>query len=86
MAGHTQCRVRLHLPVKKSLAIASHEKALAWPRSSAVTRRQMLRLSAAVAVAVASFDRSAQAKKPGPSSIAIIGGGVAELTAAYRLQ
>jgi monoamine oxidase len=32
------------------------------------------------------LDRSAYAKKPGPSSIAIVGGGVAGLTAAYRLQ
>jgi monoamine oxidase len=32
------------------------------------------------------MDRSAYAKKPVPSSIAIVGGGVAGLTAAYRLQ
>ena len=32
------------------------------------------------------LERSAYAKKPGPSSIAIVGGGVAGLTAAYRVQ
>jgi monoamine oxidase len=32
------------------------------------------------------LQRNAYAKKPGPSSIAIVGGGVAGLTAAYRLQ
>ena len=49
----------------------------------------MLRLSAAAAGATALapvLNWSAHAKKPGPSSIAIVGGGVAGLTAAYRLQ
>ena len=53
--------------------------------SSALTRRQLLRLSAAAAGAPALapvLDRRAYAKKPGPSSIAIVGGGVAGLTAA----
>jgi len=52
--------------------------------SSALTRRQLLRLSAAAAGAPALapvLDRRAYAKKPGPSSIAIVGG-VAGLTAA----
>ena len=60
-----------------------------WPRTSALTRRQLLRLSAAAAGTAALapvLHRSAYAKKPGPSSIAIVGGGVAGLTAAYRLQ
>jgi monoamine oxidase len=62
---------------------------MVWQRSSALTRRQMLRLSAAAAGATALapvLNWSAHAKKPGPSSIAIVGGGVAGLTAAYRLQ
>jgi monoamine oxidase len=49
----------------------------------------MLRLSAAAAGATALapvFNWSALAEKLGPSKIAIIGGGVAGLTAAYRLQ
>ena len=49
------------------------------------TFRQLLRLSAAAAGAPALapvLDRRAYAKKPGPSSIAIVGGGVAGLTAA----
>ncbi len=49
----------------------------------------MLRLSAAAAGATALapvLNWSAHAKKPGPISIAIVGGGVAGLTAAYRLQ
>lgn len=57
--------------------------------SSALTRRQLLRLSAAAAGAPALapvLDRRAYAKKPGPSSIAIVGVVVAGLTAAYRLQ
>jgi hypothetical protein len=48
----------------------------------ALSRRQMLRLLASAVAAAAlapTLDRSAQAKKPGPSSIAIIGGGVAGL-------
>ncbi len=49
----------------------------------------MLRLSAAAAGAAALapvLDWSAIAKEKAPRSIAIVGGGVAGLTAAYRLQ
>jgi monoamine oxidase len=58
------------------------------PRSSALTRRRLLRLSAAAAGAaalspLAKWHAYAEDK---PRSIAIIGGGVAGLTAAYRLQ
>ena len=78
-------RTPLFAAVKKALAVASHENGVVWPRSSALTRRQLLRLSAAAAGAPALapvLDRRAYAKKPGPSSIAIVGGGVAGLTAA----
>jgi NADPH-dependent 2,4-dienoyl-CoA reductase/sulfur reductase-like enzyme len=82
-------RTPLFAAVKKALAVASHENGVVWPRTSALTRRQLLRLSAAAAGAPALapvLDRRAYAKKPGPSSIAIVGGVVAGLTAAYRLQ
>ncbi len=49
----------------------------------------MLRLSAAAAGAAALApltNRSAFAKQPKPKTVAIVGGGVAGLTAAYRLQ
>ena len=78
-------RTPLFAAVKKALAVASHENGVVWPRTSALTRRQLLRLSAAAAGAPALapvLDRRAYAKKPGPSSIAIVGGGVAGLTAA----
>jgi monoamine oxidase len=82
-------RTLLFAAVKRAIAVASHEQGVVWPRSSALTRRQMLRLSAAAAGATALapvLNWSAHAKKPGPSSIAIVGGGVAGLTVAYRLQ
>jgi monoamine oxidase len=69
-------RTPLFIAVKRALALASRDNPVVWPRSST--------LSAAVQSPV--LDWSAHAKKPGPSSIAIIGGGVAGLTAAYRLQ
>jgi monoamine oxidase len=59
------------------------------PTASVLTRRRLLRLSAAAAGAAAlspAFKWSAYAKEDAPRSIAIIGGGVAGLTAAYRLQ
>ena len=80
-------RTPLFAAVKKTLALASREHGVVWPRTSALTRRQMLRLSAAAVGAAALslvLDGSAYAKKPAPSSI--VGGGVAGLTAAYRLQ
>lgn len=52
-------------------------------RTSALTRRQMLRLSAAAGV-MALAPGSLFARQP--KSIAIVGGGVAGLTAAYRLM
>jgi len=82
-------RTPLFAAVKKALAVASHENGVVWPRTSALTRRQLLRLSAAATGAPALapvLDRRAYAKKPGPSSIAIVGVVVAGLTAAYRLQ
>jgi monoamine oxidase len=88
-------RTPLFAAVKRALAQASHDHGVVWSRSSALTRRHLLRLSAAAAGAAALSpvgDLSAYAKKKspskksGPSSIAIIGGGVAGLTAAYRLQ
>jgi monoamine oxidase len=82
-------RTPLFAAVKRAIAVASHEQGVVWPRSSPLTRRQMLRLSAAAAGATALapvLNWSAHAKKPGPISIAIVGGGVAGLTAAYRLQ
>ena len=88
-------RTPLFAAVKKALARSFHDEGLVLPRSSALTRRRLLRLSAAAAGAAALspvLDWSAYAKKPerpakkGPRSVAIIGGGVAGLTAAYRLQ
>jgi monoamine oxidase len=82
-------RTPLFVAVKRALALASRDNSIVWPRSSALTRRRMMGPSAAAASATVLspvLDWSAYAKKPGPSSIAIIGGGVAGLTAAYRLQ
>ncbi len=83
-------RTPLFAAVKKALARSFHDDSLVLPRSSALTRRRLLRLSAAAAGAAALspvLDWSAYAKKPQPPrSVAIIGGGVAGLTAAYRLQ
>ena len=87
-------RTPLFAAVKKALAAASLDQGIVWPRSSALSRRQLLRLSAAAAGAAAfapTLDWSAYAKEKKskgqkPSSVAIIGGGVAGLTAAYRLQ
>jgi monoamine oxidase len=88
-------RTPLFAAVKRAFAQASHENGIAFPRSSALTRRHLLRLSAAAAGAAALLpitDWSAYAKKqerhkkPKPQSVAIVGGGVAGLTAAYRLH
>jgi monoamine oxidase len=82
-------RTPLFSLVKKGLAQASRDHGIVFPRSSALSRRQLLRLTAAAAGASALspvLDWSAQAKQKPPHSIAIIGGGVAGLTAAYRLQ
>jgi len=84
-------RTPLFAAVKKALARSFHDNALVLPQSSALTRRRLLRLSAAAAGAAVlspALEWSAYAKeqKNGPRSIAIIGGGVAGLTAAYRLQ
>ncbi len=84
-------RTPLFAAVKKALALSSRNSAVVGPQFSALTRRRLLRLSAAAAGAAALspvFDWSAyaEAEKKGPRSIAIIGGGVAGLTAAYRLQ
>ena len=88
-------RTPLFAAVQKALARSLRDSSVVWPQSSALTRRKLLRLSAAAAGAAALspvFEWSAYAKKKkrhgkhGPYSIAIIGGGVAGLTAAYRLQ
>lgn len=88
-------RTPLFAAVKRALAQASHESGIVFPRSSALTRRSLLRLSAAAAGAAALLpvtDWGAYAKKPErhkkprPKTVAIVGGGVAGLTAAYRLH
>src|SRR5689334_15110985 len=79
----------LFAALKRALAIAAHEQGVVWPQSSALTRREMLRQAAAAAGATALapvLNWSAYAKKPGPTKIGIVGGGVAGLTAAYFLQ
>jgi monoamine oxidase len=83
-------RTPLFAAVKKALVHAFHDEGLVLPKSSALTRRRLLRLSAAAAGAAALspvLDWKAYAKQERPKGpIAIIGGGVAGLTAAYRLQ
>ncbi len=83
-------RTPLFAAIKKVLARSFHEEGLVAPRTSALTRRRLLRLSAAAAGATALspiLDWSAYAKQERPKGpVAIIGGGVAGLTAAYRLQ
>ena len=82
-------RTPLFAAAKKALARSFRDNALVLPQTSALTRRRLLRLSAAAAGAAALspvLDWSAYAKQNPPRSIAIIGGGVAGLTAAYRLQ
>ncbi|MGB6923927.1 MAG: NAD(P)/FAD-dependent oxidoreductase [Methyloceanibacter sp.] len=81
-------RTPLFAAVRKALALASRNSTVVGPRSSALTRRRLLRLSAAAAGATALspvVNWSGYAKDQ-PPSIAIVGGGVAGLTAAYRLQ
>jgi monoamine oxidase len=82
-------RTPLFAAVKNALAVSFEDRGLVLPRSSALSRRRLLRLSAAAAGAAALspvLDWSACAKDKTPPSIAIVGGGVAGLTAAYRLQ
>ena len=82
-------RTPLFAAIQKALARSAHDAGIILPQSSALTRRRLLRLSAAAAGAAALspvFKWSAYAKEEAPRSIAIIGGGVAGLTAAYRLQ
>jgi monoamine oxidase len=82
-------RTPLFAAIKRALAQSAHDAGIVLPQSSALTRRRLLRLSAAAAGAAAlspAFEWSAHAKEEAPRSIAIIGGGVAGLTAAYRLQ
>ena len=83
-------RTPLFAAVKRALARSFHEQGLVVPQTSALTRRRLLRISAAAAGAAALspvLDWSAYAKQERPKgSVAIIGGGVAGLTAAYRLQ
>ena len=83
-------RTPLFATVKKALARSFHNQGLVLPQSSALTRRRLLRLSAAAAGAAMLspvLDWGADAKQRRPKGpVAIIGGGVAGLTAAYRLQ
>ena len=82
-------RTPLFAAVKKALAVTCQERGLVLPRSSALSRRRLLRLSAAAAGAAALspvLDWRAFAKDKAPPAIGIVGGGVAGLTAAYRLQ
>jgi len=82
-------RTPLFAAVKKALARSFQDQGLVLPESSALTRRKLLRLSAAAAGAAALspvLDWSANAKQRPKGPIAIVGGGVAGLTAAYRLH
>ena len=82
-------RTPLFAAVKRALAVTCHDRGIGLPRSSALSRRRLLRLSAAAAGAAALspvLDWSAFAKDKAPPSIAIVGGGIAGLTSAYRLQ
>ena len=76
--------------IKKALARSAHDAGIVLPQSSALTRRRLLRLSAAAAGAAAlspvSTGVPTPRKRAPRRSIAIIGGGVAGLTAAYRLH
>jgi monoamine oxidase len=82
-------RTPLFAAVKKALAVTCQDRGIVLPRSSALSRRRLLRLSAAAAGAAALspvLDWRAFAKDKTPPSIGIVGGGVAGLTSAYRLQ
>ena len=87
-------RTPLFAAVKKALARSFHDQAVIGPRTSALTRRRLLRLSAAAAGAAAlspvlkwsAYAEEQAPEKKGARTIAIIGGGLAGLTAAYRLQ
>ena len=82
-------RTPLFAAVKKALALASRDNSVVGPRTSALTRRTLLRSSAAAAGAAALsplLDWSAYARGQPKGPIAIVGGGVAGLTAAYRLH
>jgi len=81
-------RTPLFFALKKALVRSAHDSGVVLARSSVVTRRRLLRLSAAAAgaaVLAPSLKWSAYAKEPGGDSVAIVGGGVAGLTAAFRL-
>jgi monoamine oxidase len=82
-------RTPLFKAVKRALTLACRSRGVVLPRQSALTRRRLLRLSAAAAGAVAlspAFKWSAYAEEKGAKSVGIVGGGVAGLTAAYRLH
>jgi monoamine oxidase len=82
-------RTPLFGALKKALALASRDNSVVGPRTSALTRRTLLRSSAAAAGAAALsplLDWSAYARGQPKGPIGIVGGGVAGLTAAYRLH
>jgi monoamine oxidase len=81
-------RTPLFAAAKKALALSFRETGIVLSQKSALTRRRLLRLSAAAAGAAAlspALSWTARAQKE-PPSVGIVGGGVAGLTAAYRLQ
>jgi monoamine oxidase len=84
-------RTPLFAAVRKALVLASRDRGIALPRQSALTRRRLLRLSAAAAGAAAlapalKLSAYAEGTAGGGQSVGIVGGGVAGLTAAYRLH
>lgn len=83
-------RTPLFAAVRKALLHASRDRVVTRPKSSSLTRRRMLKLSAAAAGAAAltpTLKWSAHGEEQGGSpTVGIVGGGVAGLTAAYRLQ
>lgn len=79
-------RTPLFAAAKKALALSFRETGIVLPQKSALTRRRLLRLSAAAAGAAAlspALSWTARAQKE-PPSVGIVGGGVAGLTAACR--
>jgi monoamine oxidase len=86
-------RTQVFRLVRRVLGAHMAASGLRVPQVKALTRRQALKLAGAAAglAALGSVTRAlspipAQARKAAESSVAIVGGGVAGLTAAYRLS